>query len=247
MDTKRLILLNLAVYAALKLAWLLLPEVPADFEAILAWIALPSDAVTLLTRPWTILTYSVVQVDFLHLLVNMLWLWWFGAILGNMRGGRAVGITYLIGALAGGAVYAIEGFFMAGNGGELTGASAATAAIVTAVTLNQPRYPVHLFLVGRVPLWLIAPVALLSFFTGDASTIAVHFAGVAVGVAVWYRWRHQYKAKTEQVRRMMQNTARRNVILEKARTSGFASLTDDERRQLFDMTPRHREAGASKT
>lgn len=88
MNCRRLIYINIAVYVALKLLWLLLPDVPADFEAVLQWIALPASAADALPRPWTLLSYSFVQVDFIHLLVNMLWLGWFGTILSGLRGNR---------------------------------------------------------------------------------------------------------------------------------------------------------------
>ena len=37
----------------------------------------------LLSRPWTIFTYMFTQFDFLHLLFNMLWLYWFGSFFLN--------------------------------------------------------------------------------------------------------------------------------------------------------------------
>lgn len=49
-------------------------------DAMLEWIVVPSDLTTLLHRPWTLLTYMFAHYDMLHVLFNMLWLYWLGKL-----------------------------------------------------------------------------------------------------------------------------------------------------------------------
>ena len=59
----------------------------------------------LLSRPWTIFTYMFTQFDFLHLLFNMLWLYWFGSFFLNYFTERKLTGVYLLGGLFGGLLY----------------------------------------------------------------------------------------------------------------------------------------------
>lgn len=237
MGCRKLIYANIAVYVALKLLWLLLPETPADFEALLPWMALPARFTTALSRPWTLFSYSFVQVDFLHLLVNMLWLGWFGSILSVLRNNRTVGMLYLAGGVAGAVGFlAQSAIWPPAPSMVLTGASAATAAIVAAVTILSPRYPVRLLFLGEIPIFIVAPIALISFFSGSSAAMGAHIGGILAGSATAWHWRRQAKAYTEKVRDFMRRQSRKNALLEKARTSGYGSLSENERLELFNLT-----------
>ena len=72
---------------------------------LLEWIGVPADPEYLLSRPWTIFTYMFTQFDFLHLLFNMLWLYWFGSFFLNYFTERKLTGVYLLGGLFGGLLY----------------------------------------------------------------------------------------------------------------------------------------------
>lgn len=237
MNCRKLIYANIAVYVALKLLWLLLPENPSDFEAILPWIALPASLPAALSRPWTLLSYSFVQVDFLHLLVNMLWLGWFGSILTELRGNRPVWLLYLAGAAAGATGFLIQSYILApATSITLTGASAATAAIVVAATALSPRYRVRLLFLGEIPVIIVAPIALISFFSGTQAAVGAHIGGILAGCAAAWFWRRRTRINTEKVRIFMRRQSRKQALLDKARSSGYGSLSDSERIELFNLT-----------
>ena len=61
----------------------------------------------LLSRPWTLITYMFTHFNFLHILFNMLILYWFGRIFLQYLTGRQLLTTYLIGGLAGALLYLI--------------------------------------------------------------------------------------------------------------------------------------------
>jgi membrane associated rhomboid family serine protease len=79
----RLIYVNLAVFVAVKLIQVLVflfsTGQPGTFF-ILDWLAVPANMSELLYRPWTIFTYMFLHEGFLHILFNILWLYWFGRI-----------------------------------------------------------------------------------------------------------------------------------------------------------------------
>ena len=52
------------------------------------WLGVPSDITLLTSSPWTLLTYMLVHTNPLHLLFNLLWLYWFGRMLADVASDR---------------------------------------------------------------------------------------------------------------------------------------------------------------
>ena len=75
----RLIYVNLGVFLTFRIlnVFFYLSNTPFPF---MDWLALPSDFSMLASRPWTLLTYMFLHFDFLHILFNLLWLFWMGQI-----------------------------------------------------------------------------------------------------------------------------------------------------------------------
>ena len=81
-----LIYINCGIFLALKIfyAFFLLTGYGKIFyPTVLEWIGVPADLEYLVYRPWTLITYMFTQFEFLHLLFNMLWLYWFGTFFLN--------------------------------------------------------------------------------------------------------------------------------------------------------------------
>lgn len=189
----RLVLVNLAVYVVYLLLRIVasLTRVPEIESYFVAFTALPSDLLKLATRPWTLVTYMFLHQGFLHILFNMLWLYFAGQLFMEYFGGRRLLSTFLIGGLIGGALYvvfynifpAFEGISAISNN---RGASAGVMAIVVAIATYNPRFPVRLFFVLSVPLWGIAVgfVFLDLIGLGDGQNAGgriAHFGGAAFG------------------------------------------------------------------
>ncbi|AEV32144.1 putative membrane protein [Owenweeksia hongkongensis DSM 17368] len=180
----RLILVNLAVFVV----FLLLRIIGFLFQIQLAdiftqWTALPSNLGTLATRPWTLFTYMFLHEGFLHILFNMLWLYFGGRLFMEYMGGRRLLSTYILGGLAGGILYIIaynlfpsfsEAVVISNN----RGASAGVMAIVIGVATYAPRYPVKIFFTLNAQLWMIAAAALLMdlIYLGDGNNAGGHIA-----------------------------------------------------------------------
>src|SRR4051812_19867572 len=69
------------------------------------WLAVPANPEVLITRPWTLLTYMFLHFEFLHILFNLLWLYWMGTILKEFLGSKKVFSTYILGGLCGALFY----------------------------------------------------------------------------------------------------------------------------------------------
>jgi len=101
-----LIYINTAVFLAVKLigTFITLLQLNTGFS-FATWLAVPADLNNLIYKPWTIFTYMFLHMDFLHILFNMLWLYWFGMIFLSYFDNKKLVSVYIIGGLAGAALY----------------------------------------------------------------------------------------------------------------------------------------------
>ena len=188
----RLIYVNLAVFLTVRIAYVFFYLFKVDFN-LLEWLALPSSLTELATRPWTLVTYMFLHFDFLHILFNLLWLYWFGKIFMMYFDERKLLGTYVIGGLLGGICYVLAynsfpAFAEAGQQSILLGASASIIAIVIAAAVYAPNLSVNLLLIssfmGPIKIIWIALVSLLIYFIGISGTNAG--GNIAhIGGALW--------------------------------------------------------------
>ncbi len=190
----RLIYLNLAVFflaGLVRVLFFLGGNGDAFQEWVMEWVALPSDFGTLLTRPWTLISYMFLHFEFLHILFNLLWLYWLGQIFLTYFNQQKLIAVYILGGLGGGLFYvAGYNFFpvfetMVADS-RLLGASAAVIAIVTAVAVHAPNHTIHLMFIGPVRIKYIALFSVLMYVIGISSTNAggnlAHVGGAFCGL-----------------------------------------------------------------
>lgn len=184
----KIIIVNVGVWLALRGAAIagMLTGSDAGAEA-LRLVEMPAQAGALLHRPWTLLTYMWAQFDLLHLLFNMLWLYWFGTILMEVADSRRVLPLYLYGGIAGGLVYlAAMNVGWPAAGTSLIGSSASVLCIVVYTAVLAPYYRVSLLLIGPVSIKWIAIVTvgidLLNGAGGNVGGHIAHLGGAATGL-----------------------------------------------------------------
>lgn len=154
------------------------------------WLPLPDILEGVVRHPWTILTYMVTQFSFLHLLFNMLWLYWFGKLLLITLSDRQLLFIYISGGLAGALLFLVSGiiFHNSGNGTYLCGASSAVLAVMTVDMFRMPDMRCNLLLIGEVKLKWLAPACILLTLIGESSgstgSIAAHFGGILSGLVI---------------------------------------------------------------
>ena len=95
----RLIFINLSVFILLKIVSVIFTLFNIYAIDLITLLGIPSHIPLLLHRIWTPITYMFVHEGFLHILFNMLWLYWFGQIFMQYFTGRTLGSLYVLGGL----------------------------------------------------------------------------------------------------------------------------------------------------
>ena len=103
----RLIYINIGVFLVIKIleVFFVLAGQRGFEQLLLPYVGVPALPERLLYTPWTIITYMFTQFGFLHLLFNMLWLYWFGSIFQNTFSSQKLTGVYLLGGITGAIIY----------------------------------------------------------------------------------------------------------------------------------------------
>lgn len=211
-----------------------------------------------LQRPWTIVTYMFLHGGFMHLLFNMLALFFFGPRVEERIGSRPFGTLYFIAGITGAAL----SFFFTPMA-AIVGASGGVFGVMMAFAYFWPHEPIYIWGILPVPARLLVILttvfAIWSGFGGAGGGIA-HFAhlGGYLGAYLYLRWlerkRTSFKRKVaaappEAARRVAGyksidmtsvhevNREEINRILDKISASGLDSLTAQERTFLSNFVP----------
>ncbi len=211
----RLILVNLGMYVLYLLiyivAYLFKSTLAADF---INYTALPSDLLTLATRPWTIITYMFLHQGFMHILFNLLILYFSGKVFMEYMGGRKLLSVYLLGGIAGGLLYVLAYNIFPVFSDVVSnnrGASAGVMAVLIGAATYAPRFPVKVFFVLTMEFRWLAALLLLSdlIYLGEGNNAGGHIAHLG-GAALGYLVVSQYKKGndiTEGFSKFMDNIA----------------------------------------
>lgn len=140
------------------------------------WTALSSDYGNFIFKPWTLLTYSFLHAGIVHLILNMLVLYFVYQLFRTFFNDKQFLTCYLLGAMVGGIFFLIGSLFFS-VGYVLVGASAAVIAPLIGLVTYSPNMEVRLMLIGRVKIWYIAAfIILLDIIQLSSSNIGGHLA-----------------------------------------------------------------------
>jgi membrane associated rhomboid family serine protease len=196
----KLIYLNLGLFLAVHLVRmiLMLSNAPELHDNFLRYLAIPSNLEVLIRRPWTLFSYMFLHEGFIHILFNMLWLYWFGQVFIQELGMKKLLSTYLLGGLAGGILFVLfynifPVFASVRNEAVALGASASVMAVVVASAVYRPDRRMHLVLIGPVRIGYIALAmfiltSLVDFSVNTGGKIA-HIGGALTGFLIAYYYR----------------------------------------------------------
>lgn len=260
----RLIIINVVVYlvANIVISLLAVSENYGAEETISDYINLPADLHHLLPRFWTLFSYMFVHYGFMHLLSNMLWLYFLGRIFSDLLGGARLIGTYIIGGLCGGILFvAVENFIPNGTNAVLEGASAGVMAIVVGVAAYSPDFMMFPFGVAMKLKWVAAIsfvlTSLIDLQLNMGGKVA-HIGGALFGIIYGTRLRtgrnfmegfmkifrvgkkplrveySRSKKGNDEVYNQSKSFLKKRVdeILDKISRSGYDSLTRDEKEFL---------------
>lgn len=225
------------VYEALSLA-------PQAWRAWFPWLPL-----------WQLVTYGFLHSvnDPLHVLFNMLGLYFFGTWLEGIVGARRFLLLYLASIALGGAVQ-LAGSLAFGETTPTVGASGAVLFLIVAMAVLRPNAPV-IFFIFPMKLRTLALIYVgLDVFTlikdmqgaGSGVAVLVHLTGAAFGFAaaklgwIWIDPVTAWEARKvrREVEDVRSDAERLDELLAQIHQRGIGSLTRGEREFLKRMSSR---------
>lgn len=183
----RLIYINIGVFLVVNIAGLIF-YLGGKTNVIPEWFSVPSGISGIIARPWTPITYMFLHTGFLHLLFNILGLYWFGKLFLYRLDGEKLLVNYLLGGLSGAAFYiAAYNIFPVFESVDalLLGASASIFAILVAISFYEPDMEIYLSFIGKFKLKYVALFYVLLSVIGISTTNPggniAHLGGAAWG------------------------------------------------------------------
>ncbi|WP_242927755.1 rhomboid family protein [Pontibacter vulgaris] len=279
---KQLILINVIVFVALIVLKTVLFLVGSSgvYNSLMRFVALHASPITFITRPWTLITYFFTHEGFLHIIFNMLNLYWFGQLIREYLGDKKLLSLYMLGGVAGGILYMLSYNFIPYFADRaafsvMIGASASVLATVVAAATLLPNYTFNLILIGPVRIKYIAAFLVILSISGavgdNAGGNIAHLGGAFLGwlyikqlqrgtdlgrplhaVLNFFTGLFTRRPKLKVTHRQTVTTASRgatmnyasnkpsqteiDLILDKISSSGYESLSKEEKQKLFQAS-----------
>jgi len=209
-------------------------------------------------RPWTIITYMFLHAGMMHLVFNMLGLFFFGPRVEERLGSRSFLNLYLISGVTGALLSLITA-----PGAAVLGASGAVFGVMLAFAYFWPDMPIHIWGIIPIParmLVIITTVLSLWSGLGGVRSNVAHFAhlGGYLGAWLYLKWldrkRLDFRKKATSAPPVRElkftkrpevdlknvhevNRAEVNRILDKISAHGMSALTNQERLFLSNFAP----------
>ncbi|MFI2742372.1 rhomboid family intramembrane serine protease [Zhouia sp. PK063] len=181
---EKLIVINVAVFIINNLLVFLF-GLSTDYFS--RFFELPTNLISFLYQPWSIITYSFFHAGFLHIFFNMIWLYFASRIFLTLFDGKRFLNVYFLGVIAGGLLFLIAyNLFPVFLGVEssIIGASAGVMAILIYICTYIPNQEVLLFFF-RLKLWYIGVfyviLDLIQIPSDNAGGHIAHLGGAAIG------------------------------------------------------------------
>ena len=92
----RLIYINVGIFVIGTLISVVLQLFNLSAAGIFDLFALPASLHRFIIQPWSLLTYMFMHAGFLHILFNMLWLYWFGSLFLYFFSGKHLRGVYVL-------------------------------------------------------------------------------------------------------------------------------------------------------
>tara|TARA_B100001063_G_scaffold226910_1_gene236887 strand:- start:2897 stop:3763 length:867 start_codon:yes stop_codon:yes gene_type:complete len=264
----KIIIINIIVFVSISFIQVILTisGLSSFFTLLINKLMLPASLGTFILQPWSIISYFFLHMNFMHILWNMLFLYWFGKIINDNIGNNALISLYVLGGVIGGlfymAIYNIVPYYSERVSDSLMlGASAGVFSVVVGSATLIPNYSFYLLLIGPVRIKYIALFyVLLSFFDvagSNAGGEIAHLGGAFIGyifirqlqngvnigegvinIINLFSDRKRRKKSTNDVNKGSIETSQDEVdkILDKISESGYSSLTEKEKERLFNAS-----------
>jgi len=191
----KLLIANLAVFVIMILFKVFMQPFEGVYDAILRNLQISSDPLKAIFKPWTFITHMFLHVGVWHIVWNMILLYWFGKIVGDLIGDNKILPIYIYGGLVGGLIFILYANLTGIGGlGFAHGASAAVMAMVMVAALVAPDYNMRLILLGDIKIKYIALAMIILDLAGTAGNVNTggHFAHLG---GVFFGWFFVYSLR----------------------------------------------------
>ena len=252
---KRLMGINVAVF----IVQMLISFSPALSQGVVRWFGLTPE-MWFFSAPflpfWQVVTYGFMHStgSLMHILMNMMYLFFFGSLLEREVGARRMGIAYFGAIIFAGVVGIVTGWF-ADPSISTVGASGGTLGLLVMAAVLRPKdqiiffiFPITIKTLVFILLGLDAFSLLVEFRDGSRDGVAhwVHLGGAAFGF-FWARkglihvdWTERFERKRQIAQKEREQGAALHMdeLLIKINKEGITSLSDKERAFLKKMSER---------
>lgn len=260
---EKIIFINIALFILTYLINTFSYLLKGDGNFVIEWFALSPQFDTFITRPWTLITYGFLHSGFLHILFNLIFLYYIGNIFLDFFSKKQFITYYFLGIIFGGIIYLLSYNYLPALKNQqtiLVGASAGVIAILVGIASYIPNYALQFRFIGSVKLLYIA----IGFVILDIVQIPVdnagghlaHLGGAIIGfllttyfnqgknINLWPENLFQnkkdkplktvYKNKTSAKNSNPQEQQKKiDAILDKISKSGYDTLSKEEKDFLF--------------
>ncbi|MEZ7916139.1 MAG: rhomboid family intramembrane serine protease [Polaribacter sp.] len=172
---EKLIYLNIAIFLLTLLITVFQGLYKGEQNFLVEWFSLDNNLDAFLTKPWSIISYGFLHADFIHLIFNMITLYFIGNLFIQYFTEKQALTFYILGTLFGGFLYVIsQNYFplFEGINTTLVGASAGISAIFIGIATYMPHYQIKIRFIGFIKFWHLAAIWLAFDVVGLIGTNA---------------------------------------------------------------------------
>ena len=223
--------------------------------SILDYFVVEADLMSLIFKPWSLITYGFLHGSFSHLFWNMIMLFYFGNILVNYFGDKRLLNVFFNGILFGGIIYIISyNLFpvFTGVSSKMIGSSAGVMAILFYITSYNPNHTIRFFFVNIKLLYIAVFLLLMDIIqipVDNSGGHIAHLGGALIGFLMFRSFKGidfvdiytnlSTRKNNKKIKRNKTfsgsnfNQKKIDSILDKISESGYESLTKEEKNYLF--------------
>lgn len=154
------------------------------------------DPHSLLARPWTLVTYIFLHTGLIHLLFNMIVMYFFGTALERRVGNKQLlGVFFTAGILSAIGYTFLSRPIFGISPGSMIGASGAIYGVFAALTVLEPNLRVYVYFVPmrlKHALLLFAVFDFLMINSSDMIAHTAHLSGLFVGLYMGFRMKKMH-------------------------------------------------------
>ncbi|WP_288955636.1 rhomboid family intramembrane serine protease [uncultured Polaribacter sp.] len=185
---EKLIYINIGIFVLSLLLTVIFGLYKNQSNFIGEWFALEYNFSSLLTKPWSIISYGFLHAGFLHIIFNLIALYFIGNLFIEYFTQKQLLNFYLFGTFFGGVLFLLSHNYFPlfeGEKSQLVGASAGISAIFIGIATYIPNYQLKIRFIGFVKLWHLAAIwiglDILGLIGGNAGGHFAHLGGALFG------------------------------------------------------------------